>query len=52
MDQPRRNFMQAFGSASLLAGLVGSGLLRPARALAVDFNRAPFEARSATDAPT
>ena len=49
MDQPRRNFMQAFGSASLLAGLVGSGLLRPARALAVDFNRAPFEASSATD---
>lgn len=46
----RRHFLQAFGSAGVLAGLVGSGLLRPGQALAVDFNRAAFDARSAADA--
>ena len=46
----RRHFLQAFGSAGVLAGLVGSGLLRPGQALAVDFNRAAFDARSASDA--
>ena len=47
---PRRSFLQAFGSAGILAGLVGSGLLRPGLAMAVDFNRAAFDARSAADA--
>ena len=46
----RRHFLQAFGSAGILAGLVGGGLLRPGQALAVDFNRAAFDARSAADA--
>lgn len=46
----RRHFLQAFGSAGVLAALVGSGLLRPGQALAVDFNRAAFDARSAADA--
>ena len=46
----RRHFLQAFGSAGVLAGLVGGGLLRPGQALAVDFNRAAFDARSAADA--
>ena len=50
MAPRRRNFLQAFGSAGLLAGLLGSGLLRPGRALAVDFNRTAFDARSAADA--
>lgn len=50
MAPRRRNFLQAFGSAGLLAGLVGGGLLRPGRALAVDFNRTAFDARSAADA--
>ena len=50
MAPRRRNFLQAFGSAGLLAGLLGSGLLRPGRALAVAFNRAAFDARSAADA--
>lgn len=46
----RRHFLQAFGNVGLLAGLVGSGLLRPGQAFAVDFNRAAFEAKSAADA--
>ena len=46
----RRHFLQAFGSAGILAGLVGGGLLRPGQALAVDFNRAAFDARSPADA--
>ena len=47
MAPRRRSFLQAFGSAGILAGLVGGGLLRPGQALAVDFNRAAFDARSA-----
>lgn len=50
MAPRRRSFLQAFGSAGILAGLVGGGLLRPGQALAVDFNRAAFDARSAADA--
>ena len=50
MAPRRRSFLQAFGSAGILAGLVGGGLLRPGQALAVDFNRAAFDARSASDA--
>ena len=50
MAPHRRSFLQAFGSAGILAGLVGGGLLRPGQALAVDFNRAAFDARSAADA--
>ena len=46
----RRHFLQAFGSTGLLAGLVGTGLLRPGQALAIDFNRAAFEAKSAAEA--
>jgi sulfur-oxidizing protein SoxY len=46
----RRDFLQAFGSATALAPLVGAGLLSPTRALAVSFNRAAFEARTAADA--
>ncbi len=46
----RRHFLQAFGSTGLLAGLVGAGLLRPGQALAIDFNRAAFEAKSAAEA--
>ncbi|MDD3354916.1 thiosulfate oxidation carrier protein SoxY [Zoogloea sp.] len=46
----RRHFLQAFGSTAALAALLGSGLLRPTQALAVEFNRAAFDARSASDA--
>lgn len=46
----RRNFLQAFGSAAALAPWVGAGLLTPQRAVAVDFNRAAFEAKTAADA--
>lgn len=46
----RRDFLQAFGSAAALAPLVVAGLLSPTRALAVSFNRAAFEARTAADA--
>lgn len=46
----RRDFLQAFGSAATLAPLVVAGLLSPTRALAVSFNRAAFEARTAADA--
>lgn len=45
----RRHFLKAFGSVSALAPLIGSGLLHPGQALAVDFNRAPFEAKTAAD---
>ena len=50
MAPHRRSFLQAFGSSGILAGLFGGGLLRPGQALAVDFNRAAFDARSAADA--
>lgn len=46
----RRNFLQAFGAAAALAPLIGSGLLKPRAALAVDSGRAAFEARTALDA--
>lgn len=46
----RRDFLQAFGSATALTPLVAAGLLSPTRALAVSFNRAAFEARTAADA--
>lgn len=46
----RRNFLQSFGSAAALGGLLGIGLLKPGRALAVEFNRAAFDAKTATDA--
>ena len=46
----RRNFLQVFGSGTALSLLVGSGLLKPGIALAVDFNRSAFEARTAADA--
>lgn len=45
----RRHFLKAFGSVSALAPLIGSGVLRPGQALAVDFNRAPFEAKTTAD---
>ncbi len=45
----RRSFLQAFGGGATLAALVGTGLLRPGRALAAEFNRAPFETRSVAD---
>ncbi len=50
MVPARRSFLQAFGSSAALAGLVGSGLLRPGAVLAVDFNRGAFDARSTADA--
>ena len=46
----RRNFLHSFGSAAALGGLLGIGLLKPGRALAVEFNRAAFDAKTATDA--
>jgi hypothetical protein len=41
----RRDFLQAFGSATVLAPLVVTGLLSPGTALAVSFNRAPSRQR-------
>jgi len=46
----RRNFLQSFGSAMALGGLLGLGLLKPGPALAVDFNRAAFDTKTAADA--
>lgn len=46
----RRNFLQAFGSATALGRVLGLSLLKPGRALAVDFNRAAFDAKTASDA--
>jgi len=50
MSAGRRSFIQGFGSAAALAGLIGAGLLKPGRALAVEFNRSAFDARTAADA--
>lgn len=50
MSASRRSFLQGFGSAAALAGLTGAGLLKPARALAVEFNRSAFDTKSPTDA--
>ena len=46
----RRDFLQAFGRATVVAPLLAAGLLRPAGAQTMSFNRAPFEARTAADA--
>ena len=46
----RRDFLQAFGCTTALGGLLGMGLLKPGQALAVEFNRAAFDARTAADA--
>lgn len=50
MSVSRRSFLQGFGNAALLAGLVGAGVLKPGRALAADFNRAAFDSKNLTDA--
>ncbi len=50
MSAGRRSFLQGFGSAAALAGLMGAGLLKPACALAVEFNRSAFDAKSPVDA--
>ena len=50
MSASRRSFLQGFGNAALLAGLVGAGVLKPGRALAADFNRAAFDSKNLTDA--
>ncbi|MBS0345016.1 MAG: thiosulfate oxidation carrier protein SoxY [Proteobacteria bacterium] len=46
----RRSFLQAFGAATALTPLIGSGLLMPQTALATDSGRAAFEAQTALDA--
>lgn len=46
----RRDFLQAFGRATVVAPLLAAGLLRPAGAQTMSFNRTPFEARTAADA--
>ena len=50
MQKGRRDFLQAFGNATLVAGVLGAGLLKPGPARAVDFNRAAFDAKTAADA--
>ena len=50
MQKGRRDFLQAFGNATLVAGVLGAGLLKPGTARAVDFNRAAFDAKTAADA--
>ena len=50
MSAGRRSFLQGFGSAAALAGLTGAGLLKPAQALAVEFNRGAFDTRNLADA--
>lgn len=49
-DLTRRSFLQAFGNGAALAGLVGAGMLKPGRVLAVDFDRNAFAATNAADA--
>ena len=46
----RRDFLQAFGRATVVAPLLAAGLLRPAGAQTMSFNRTRFEARTAADA--
>lgn len=46
----RRAFLQAFGSATALAPLIGTGLLQPRGALAAESGRAAFEARAVLEA--
>ncbi len=46
----RRDFLQAFGSATALVPLVAAGLLSPGAAVAVTVNRAAFDAKTAAEA--
>ncbi len=50
MQKGRRDFLQAFGNATLVAGVLGAGLLKPGSARAVECNRAAFDAKTAADA--
>ena len=46
----RRGFLQAFGNTAALTALIATGLLKPTRVLAVNFDRAAFEATKTSDA--
>ena len=50
MNTGRRSFLQGFGSTAALSVLVGAGVLKPTRALAVDFNRSAFDSKNLADA--
>jgi sulfur-oxidizing protein SoxY len=50
MNQTRRNVLRAGGGASLFAALATAGLLRPASALAADWNQKAFESKNIKDA--
>lgn len=49
MDLLRRRFMVDGARAAALAALVGTGLLRPTRVLAADWNKAAFDAKTLAD---
>ena len=50
MVELRRSLLKGGASAALLASLLGTGLLRPTAALAAEWNRNAFTARTINDA--
>jgi len=50
MSELRRKFLKGGLSATLLAPLIGTGLLVPSRVLAADWNKNAFTARTINDA--
>ena len=46
----RRKFLKAGSAATLLAPLIGTGLLKPTSVLAAEWNRSAFTARNISDA--
>ena len=50
MVQTRRDVLRAGGGASVLALLAAVGLVMPGAALAADWNKSAFEAKTLSDA--
>ncbi|MCF8152208.1 MAG: thiosulfate oxidation carrier protein SoxY [Sulfuritalea sp.] len=50
MDQLRRLILKGSGAGGALTVLLATGLLRPSRVFAADWNKAAFEAKAMTDA--
>lgn len=50
MNGTRRKVLRAGGRAGVLAWALAAGLIRPSRALAQEWNKAAFEAKSIADA--
>lgn len=50
MNSKRRSFLRAAGSASTVAIAAAAGLIKPTEVLAVEWNKAAFEAKGVPDA--